>query len=462
MAEHILLSEGLSPCDEGRPRASLLSMSGTIDWMAAWAWAWPILVLCLWLVGCAAGLRRFFRWYEERFLETQSGQSQLVRIFYGLAYVGTTTAGLYALAWLAPVPEFVRTYLESEVQPWVWYSLALIGWVIGGVVLTRRGVRLMTERAATTHTEVDDAIVSAIRRPLYLVLLLIGVNIWVMMVPFGAQAWTVMEKVNAGAGTVAVLLFIDSFIDGYITLRSSSSRVLATSGPVLKSTARILIIVVGSLMLLDAVGIDVTPILASLGVGSLALGLALQKALEDFLSGLLIAADQPIRVGDYIEIFGEESGTVLAIGWRTTRIRTRDDMVVIIPNSKLSQSTVVNRSMPRNSVEFIVDVGVDYSSDLERVAEVSLEVARSLQEGHSKATDGYSPRLVYMAFGGSSIDYQLWLSARSWEATFELRDAFIRALHARFKVENITIPFPMRTLDIPSEVIAQLAPGSDA
>lgn len=436
-------------------------MIGTFDWISAWAWAWPVLLLCLWLVGCAVGLRRFFNWYERRFMETQEGQSQLVRLFYVLAYVGLSTAGLYALAWMAPVPAFVRGYLESEVQPWVWYSLGLIGWVIGGVVLTRRGVSLLAHRASTTHTEIDDAIVAAIRRPLYMVLLFIGINVWVMLVPFGARAWAVMEKVNAGAGTLAMLLFIDSFIDAYISLRASTSRVLETSGPVLKSTARVLIIVVGSLMLLDSVGIDVTPILASLGVGSLALGLALQKALEDFLSGLLIAADQPIRVGDFIEVFGEESGTVLAIGWRTTRIRTRDDMVVIIPNSKLSQSTVVNRSMPRSSVEFIVNVGVAYDSDLERVAEIAVEVGEKLQADDSRATDGYSPRLVYMAFGESSIDFQLWLSARNWEATFALRDAFIRKLHARFNEEGVTIPFPMRTLDIPPEVVAQLGSGSE-
>ena len=85
----------------------------------------------------------------------------------------------------------------------------------------------------------------------------------------------------------------------------------------LKSTARVLIVIVGTLMLLDSVGVDMTPILASLGVGSLAIGLALQKALEDFLSGLLIAADQPIRVGDFIEVSGDEAGNVLSIGWTT-------------------------------------------------------------------------------------------------------------------------------------------------
>lgn len=437
-------------------------MVASVDWIETWAWAWPILILVVWLFACARALRRFFGWFERRFVEAPVGQSQMVRFFYALAYIGSTTAGLYALALLAPLPEFVRTYLESEVQPWVWYSLALIAWVIGGVVLTRRGVGFLADRALASHTEIDDAIVAAIRRPLYLVLLIIGLNVWVMLVPIGSLAWTVMERLNAGAGTLAILLFIDSFIDAYISLRSANSRVLATSGPVLKSTARVLIIVVGSLMLLDAIGIDITPILASLGVGSLALGLALQKALEDFLSGLLIAADQPIRVGDYIEIYGEESGTVLSIGWRTTRIRTRDDMVVIIPNSKLSQSTVVNRSMPRNSVEFIIEVGVAYDSDLERVSEIALEVARKVQGSGHRATDGYSPRLVYTQFGESSIDFRLWLSARSWEGTFGLRDLFIRRLHERFKDENVTIPFPIRTLELPSEVLSQLAPGSKA
>jgi len=293
------------------------------------------------------------------------------------------------------------------------------------------------------------------------VILVLGVNIWVLAVPLGARAWQVMERVNTGAGLFAVLLFLDSFISAYVTSRASTSRVLATSGPVLKSTARVLIVIVGSLMLLDSVGVDMTPILASLGVGSLAIGLALQKALEDFLSGLLIAADQPIRVGDFIEISGDEAGSVLSIGWRTTRIRTRDDMVVIIPNSKLSSSTVINRSMPGNQVEFTIDVGVAYHSDLELVAEVAKDVAKTLQESDNRGTDGYGPSLVYVGFGESSVDFRVWLKATRWEYTFNMRDAYIRALHARFKAEGITIPFPMRTLDISSEVVAQLGSKSD-
>ena len=432
----------------------------TIDWVATWAWVWPVLTFIAWLVLWSYLSRQFFGWYERRFIDAAPGQSRMVRWFKLLATVGTTTAGLYAWVWMAPVPDIVRTYLESEVQPWVWYSLGLIGWVIGGVVLTRRGVKLLASRAEETKTEIDDALTASIRRPLYLVIVLLGVNLWVLAVPLGAKAWLVMEKVNTGAGLLAALLFIDSFIGAYITQRSATSRVLATSGPVLKSTARILIIIVGSLMLLDSVGVDVTPILASLGVGSLAIGLALQKALEDFLSGLLIAADQPIRVGDFIEIVGGESGTVLSIGWRTTRIRTRDEMVVIIPNSLLSQSTVVNRSMPRNEVEFTVDVGVAYDSDLDEVASVALEVAEAVQSEDHRAAEGYKPRLVYVAFGESSVDFRVWLRGNRWEHTFGLRDAFIRALHTRFKEADITIPFPMRTLDIPPGLASQLAPKS--
>jgi small-conductance mechanosensitive channel len=437
-------------------------MFGTVDWMAAWAWAWPILALGAWLVACTYGLRRFFVWYERRFIDGRPGESRMVRWFYLLAHLGTTTAGLYALAWFAPVPDFVRAFLASEVQPWVWYSLGLIAWIIGGVILTRRSVKLLVAQAARTKTELDDALAAAIRRPLYLVILVLGVNVWVLAVPLGARAWQVMERLNTGAGLFAILLFLDSFIAAYVTSRAATSRVLATSGPVLKSTARVLIVIVGSLMLLDSVGVDMTPILASLGVGSLAIGLALQKALEDFLSGLLIAADQPIRVGDFIEVVGDEAGTVLSIGWRTTRIRTRDDMVVIFPNSKLSTSTVINRSMPGNQVEFTINVGVAYHSDLEQVAAAATDVAKTLQDGDPRGTDGYDPKLVYVGFGDSSVDFRVWLKATRWEHTFSLRDAYIRALHARFKTEGITIPFPMRTLDIPPDLVAQLTSRSDA
>jgi len=226
----------------------------------------------------------------------------------------------------------------------------------------------------------------------------------------------------------------------------------ATSGQVLGTASRLIIYTLALLMLISSVGVNVTPLLASLGVGSLALGLALQKSLEDFLAGLLIAADQPIRVGDFIEVGGSEGGTVVSIGWRTTRIRTRSDVVVIVPNSKLSTSTVINRSMPQKEVSFQVVVGVAYGSDLPRVSTVTHAVAQSVQIEDVGAVTSFEPRVLFERFNDSSVDLTVWLRARSWEEHFSVRDGFVQRLHARYGAEGIEIPFPIRTLNVPREI----------
>ena len=133
-------------------------------------------------------------------------------------------------------------------------------------------------------------------------------------------------------------------------------------------------------------------------------------------------------------------------------MRTRDDVVIIIPNSRLSQSTVVNRSMPSPEVSFKVIVGVAYDSDLATVATVTHTVAQSSQIEDTGAVTSYEPRILFHAFNDSSVDLTVWLRARSWEDHFRLRDAFIRRLHVRYDAEQINIPFPIRTLHVPTEI----------
>ena len=222
---------------------------------------------------------------------------------------------------------------------------------------------------------------------------------------------------------------------------------LATSGGVLRTTAKMVIYALGGLTVLSAIDIDITPIIASLGIGSLAIGLALQKTLEDFLAGLLIAADQPIRVGDFVQLQESVAGFVLSIGWRTVRIRTRDDQYIIVPNAQMAQATVINRSMPTSEVGFIVHLGVAFDSDLEQAREVILAVATRLQKEHPDAVSDFEARAVYTGFGASEVKMNVWMRSNSWRAHFRLQDAFVRAILPAFREAGITIPFPVRTLE---------------
>ena len=128
------------------------------------------------------------------------------------------------------------------------------------------------------------------------------------------------------------------------------------------------------LIILSNMGVSITPIIASLGITSLAVALALQPTLENFFSGIQLVMDKPIRIGDYIELDSGEQGFVEKIGWRSTWIRMLPNNIVIMPNSKLSNSKLINYYYPERELSVPVEVGVHYSSDLELVEKVCIEL----------------------------------------------------------------------------------------
>lgn len=334
--------------------------------------------------------------------------------------------------------------------PWIWPSASLIVWLIIGLVGGGQLVHLFTKRAAKTENLYDDMLAPRLRRPLQIGVIVIGLYLWAQFAPVPEDASEVVGILSKTGLIIIIVMAVDAVIQTWMQVRAQSSRVLATSGGVLRTAARMVIFIIGSLMVLTAVGIDVTPLVASLGVGSLAVGLALQKTLEDFVAGLLLAADQPVRVGDFVEVEGL-AGTVLQIGWRSSRLETRDRSHVIVPNSVLAQSKLVNRSRPEEQVEFIIEVGVHYDSDLEQVIKVCVEVATEIHERDPRAFPGYIPRANMVGFGDSSLDFVVWCSARRFLDHFGLKDVVMRALRARFAAEGINIPYPIRTLDVPPD-----------
>ncbi len=431
-------------------------MSASELWSATWPWLWPTALLAAWIAVSLVGVRRLLRWLERRSTGSSTLSERFVRRARQVLVGAAVAVGVVLWGIVVPTSDAVTRFLVRDVQPWLWPTVALAVWLVGMHAATRRAIAWLEQRTQRTTNQLDDAFTTALARPLSWLVALVGVAVWADLVPLPAGATSYVELGSKAVAVLVLIIFADGFVQAWMTRRAMHSKVLATSGGVLRSGARLLIWVLGLLMIISTMGIDITPILASLGLGSLAIGLALKNTLEDFFAGLLLAADQAIRVGDFVDIESGQGGWVLSIGWRTTRLRTRDDIHVIVPNSKLSQSTLFNRSLPQSEVSFTVDVGVHYASDLDHVARVAREVAKDVITTSPKAVAQFEPRVVYGEFGDSSINFRVWLRARSWDDHFGLRDAFIRALHPRFQAEGIVIPFPIRTLDVPAGTRVQI------
>jgi small-conductance mechanosensitive channel len=224
----------------------------------------------------------------------------------------------------------------------------------------------------------------------------------------------------------------------------------------LEGAVRGIIIGLGVLVFLDSIGISITPIVASLGIGSLAVALALQDTLANLFAGIYMIAEKPIAVGHFIKLEGGEHGYVTKVGWRSTHIRMLTDSVVVVPNSKLAGSVITNFSLPQNEISVSIDVGVTYDSDLQQVETVTLEVARQTMAQVKGALSNFEPRMRFHTFADSSVNFTLWLGAESYMAGLLVRHELVKRLHARYRSEGISIPFPMRTIDVSTDTISQL------
>ncbi len=251
--------------------------------------------------------------------------------------------------------------------------------------------------------------------------------------------------------TLALIVFLDRLSIGSLERYSDKSTLLKNSNSLIKGSIRIIILGIGVLVMLGTLGISVTPIIASLGIVSLAVALALQPTLENFFSGVQLIADKPIRVGDFIELESGEQGFVEKIGWRSTRIKMLPNNIIIMPNSVLAQSKLINYYYPVKELSVPVEVGVHYDSDLEFVEQVTLDVARHILKTHKWGVPDYETFVVYHTFDQSSINFTVMLRAQEYFNRFFIKSEFIKALHARYRQEGIVIPYPIRALNTQQE-----------
>ena len=196
----------------------------------------------------------------------------------------------------------------------------------------------------------------------------------------------------------------------------------------------------GVLLILSNLGISITPLLTALGVGSLAVALALQDTLSNLFAGIYILANQNIKVGHFIRLEGGLEGHVMDIGWRAARIRELSNNIIIVPNIKLSQTIVINYYLHNTELAVLVPVTVSYDSDLNRVEKTACEVGKEVMRDVPGGVPGFEPLVRYGEFGDSGIRLTAVLRANEYAAQYLVRHEFIKRLHARFAKEGIVIP----------------------
>ncbi|WP_212655500.1 mechanosensitive ion channel family protein [Marinomonas sp. CT5] len=349
-----------------------------------------------------------------------------------------------ATSWLLDTPNWVLVF-----------AVVLI--VICALLLVQRliliRIRRITDRS---HYFVDSLLIKAVRLPLSLIIIWIG---FLLLDNFLPSTSSPVANVTKGVVkyalpillVLAAVIFVDRVLTGFIRYYSKNSAVLLSSQSIVVGVSRSFVVAIGGLVLMGTLGISIMPVVASLGIGSLAVALALQPTLVNFFSGVQLVMDKPIRVGDYIELDSGEQGFVEKIGWRSTWIRMLPNNTIIMPNSVLSESKIINYFYPSKELSVPVEVSVHYDSDLDHVERVTLEVARNILKQHEFGVESYDTFILFHTFDDSSINFTVMLRSHEYFQRFFIKSAFIQALHKRFKEEGIVIPYPIRAINTVQE-----------
>ena len=218
------------------------------------------------------------------------------------------------------------------------------------------------------------------------------------------------------------------------------TRIDARSLPILRRALNVAIWLVSGLLILDALGVQISPLLAGLGLGGLAVALALQPMLANVFASSYLLSDQSIRVGDAILVQGGPSGTIEDIGWRATRIRTLDHDLVIIPNSVLAQSTMTNFDAAAPETDVTLTLSVPIAADLELVERACLdELARLCEEARDVVVASVPPSFHYEGIDAARVRILVRVRVDSWRAVADLRHRMILRLHSRMRAEGVSL-----------------------
>ena len=235
-------------------------------------------------------------------------------------------------------------------------------------------------------------------------------------------------------------------VNGMIDMQIERSERTMPKTTLLNAIMNGVIYAMGILVILQYYGISIAPIITALGVGGMAVALALQETLANIFSGLHLILSKQLRLGDYIRLNSGEEGRVTDITWRfTTIVPANNSNMVVIPNQKIASANITNFSMPQRDIVISIPVGVSYDSDLDKVERVTLEVAKQVLEAVDKDVD-IPPAVRFHTFGESSIDFNVILHSSRFDHQFVLKHEFIKALTRRYRLEGIDIPYPIRTV----------------
>ena len=334
-------------------------------------------------------------------------------------------------------------------------AIALIG-IVAAFVFHKLIFPLIVRFTHRTPTDLDSRLVKSVRWPTTLGFVVLGAYL-AFTVPLDltesqqSQVDTVGQALGVMIVITVVVGLLSSAIDWYLaSLATSATRVVDRRLlPLIRRAGGVIIYAIGGLLMMDVLGINISPLIAGLGLGGLAVALAIQPTLANLFAGTYVMTEGVIATGDYIQLENGLKGYVVEVGWRSTRIRDWRNNLVVVPNSKFAETIITNFQQPTNAVNVYFECGTSYDSDLYRVEEICLEVMDTIIDSHPMAIKEYGKYFAFDNFGDSNVNFWLFVQATDRLGSFVVQSDMMKLLHKRFQEEGIVINYPVRTLQFP-------------
>ena len=310
-------------------------------------------------------------------------------------------------------------------------------------VLVLGRLRALLGRAST---KLQDEALAVLGRHLPLWFVLAGLSAAAETSPLEPDHRALVHKAVVTGLWLSLTFAASRFLSGTVRVYAARFSAAAATTSLTENLVRIAVVGMGAMLILSNLGISIAPILTALGVGSLAVALALQTPLGNLFAGIQLVTADVVRVGHYVKLDTGQEGFVADVGWSATRLKDLSGNLITVPNAKLVQAVITNFSEPREELAVAVPVLVSYASDLAGVESATLETAREVQKTVAGAVGDFEPVVRFGSFADSGVQLSVILKARAFADRFLLTHEFLKRLHAAYLRKGIEIPLPQRVV----------------
>jgi len=326
---------------------------------------------------------------------------------------------------------------------WITAAALIFGGMILGIGFQMFVFSRLKSLTKKTPWPGDDIIINSLNGIAAFWFAALGAYIALTNMPLSPALSVHLHKILLVAVIFSITLALAKIAGGFVRLYTSKFHGVLPTTTLFTNLTKVLIFIIGLLIIVQTLGIAITPIITALGVGGLAVALAIQDTLSNLFAGLRIIASRHFRIGDYVKLNTGEEGYITDITWWNTTVKNLSNNIVVVPNSRLAAAIVTNFNLPEKEQSIVIELAVNYDNDLEKVERLTLQVALETLTRLPGGIPETPPLVRYHSFGPLGVEFSVILRIREFVNMYVIRHEFIKRLYKRWQEEGIKVPAPV-------------------